>query len=373
MDLFLFGTLQHVPLLEAVSGDADVSSKMCKAVLSGYGVERVKGHVFPMLGTDADAEAEGVIVSDLDEAAFARLDYYEKVFGYDRADFTVLDEHGATRRVTAYLPEEGRWTPAEAWDLAGWVAKFGNITTTLAAQEVLADMASTTHVRMGQNYSQVMARAASRLRAQSEGSTGEMGRDDIQVLQARNGYSGFFKVEEMDLTFKQFDGGVSDPVNRAVFVGVDCAIVLPYDPVRDRVLVVEQFRPGAYYRGDLNPWTIEPIAGRIDPGEEPEQAATREAFEEAGVKLSALHNVSAAYPSPGTTSEYFFIYVGLCDLPDDAAGVGGLVSEAEDIRSHIMDWKDFDRALNAGDFNLLPLLAAGHWLARNRDALRAAA
>jgi len=162
-------------------------------------------------------------------------------------------------------------------------------------------------------------------------------------------------------------------LNRAVFIGVDCAVVLPYDPVRDRVMLIEQFRTGAYLRGDPNPWTVEPIAGRIDPGEGPEGAALREAEEEAGVSIRELRCVSAAYPSPGTTTEHFFVYVGLCDLPDGASGLGGKLDEAEDIRSHVMDWADFDVALNAGAFRLLPLIVAGHWLARNRDDLRASA
>jgi hypothetical protein len=83
--------------------------------------------------------------------------------------------------------------------------------------------------------------------------------------------------------------------------------------------------------------------------------------------------VSAAYPSPGSTTELFYTFVGLADLPDGADGTGGLISEAEDIRSHLMEWADFDAALNAGRFRLMPLLVAGHWLARNRDGLRASA
>jgi nudix-type nucleoside diphosphatase (YffH/AdpP family) len=248
----------------------------------------------------------------------------------------------------------------------------------MTAVEAMATMDSMPAAQMGQLYPNMMARAASRQRAAKSsrlGSnpSGAMGRNDVQVIEARKRYAGFFNVEELDLSFRRFDGSMSDPVNRAVFIGVDCAIVLPYDPVRDRVMLVEQFRTGAYLRGDPNPWTVEPIAGRIDPGEGPEEAARREALEEAGITLTDLKCVSAAYPSPGSTTEHFFIYVGIADLPDGSAGVGGKLSEAEDIRSQIMDWEDFDKALNAGEFRLLPLLVAGHWLARNRDGLRASA
>ena len=370
MDLFIFGTLLHMPLLEIVSGDKDVAGRVRWAVRRDYAVSRVEGQVFPMIHAQSGSVAEGVIVSGLYEGALARLDYYEKAFGYDRVEFVVLDDTQTPRNVTAYLPEPGRWAPAEPWDRDGWIAAMGEVTT-MTAHEAMSAVDTLPALEMGQRYPNMMARAASRQRAARTPSNGGMGRDNVTLLDARKRYAGFFNVEELDLTFRRFDGSMTDPVNRAVFVGVDCAIVLPYDPLRDRVLVVEQFRPGAYLRGDPNPWTWEPIAGRIDQGEEPEDAARREAMEEAGVALTDLRCVSAAYPSPGTTTEHFHVYVGLCDLPDDSAGIGGEVDENEDIRSHLMEWDDFDRALNAGEFRLLPLIVAGHWLARNRESLRA--
>ena len=370
MDLFLFGTLLHVPLLEVVSGDPDIASRLRWAVRPGYRVSRVAGQVFPMMHADPDGVAEGVIVEGLDGAALARLDYYEKAFAYDRAEFSVLDADQVSHQVTAYMPEPDRWQPAESWDRDGWIASFGEIATQ-AAVEAMSNIDDIPADKMGQLYPQMMDRAASRIRAGQSNVRGDLGRSDVHLIEAQRRYAGFFNVEELDLSFRRFNGEMSEPVNRAVFVGVDCAIVLPYDPVRDRVLVVEQFRAGAYLRGDPNPWTIEPIAGRIDPGEGPEAAAHRETEEEAGVSLSALHCVSAAYPSPGTTTEHFYLYVGLCDLPDGTEGIGGKIEESEDIRSYVMDWADFDKALNAGEYRLLPMLVAGHWLARNREMLRA--
>lgn len=372
MDLFIFGTLLHMPLLEVVSGVADVRDRVRWAVRPGYRVSRVKGQLFPMIHADADGVAEGIIVEGLGPDALERLDYYEKAFGYDRVEFTVLNGDETSRAVTAYLPEDGRWEPSEPWDRDGWVKGFGALTT-LTAKEAMSDMDNTSAQEMGRNYPNMMTRASSQMRAARMATKSDMGRGDVQVIDARRKYAGFFNVEELDLTFRKFDGTMSEPVNRAVFVGVDCAIVLPYDPVRDRVMVVEQFRPGAFVRGDPNPWTIEPIAGRIDPGEEPEDAARRETEEEAGVNVRELRCVSAAYPSPGTTTEHFYVFVGLCDLPDGIAGLAGKQSEAEDIRSHVMNWVEFDAALSRGDFPLLPLLVAGHWLARNRDGLRASA
>ena len=372
MDLFIFGTLLHMPLLEVVSGDPDIAKRITWAVRPGYRVSRVKGQVFPIMHEDADSVAEGVVIEGLSDAQLARLDYYEKAFEYDRVDFVVLGNDQAPRSVTAYVPVEGRWTPAEPWNREKWITDFGELTT-MTALEAMAGLGTMAASEMGTQYQNMMARAASRQRAANTSGIRPMGRGDVQLIEARKQYAGFFNVEELDLTFRRFDGSMSEPVNRAVFVGVDAAIVLPYDPVRDRVMLVEQFRPGAYLRGDPNPWTLEPIAGRIDPGEGPEEAAIREAEEEAGIKITSLRGVSAAYPSPGTTTEHFYVFIGITDLPDGTEGVAGNLSEAEDIRSQVLDWADFDTALNAGEFRLLPLLVAGHWLARNREGLRASA
>ncbi|MFZ1470680.1 MAG: NUDIX domain-containing protein, partial [Paracoccaceae bacterium] len=186
-------------------------------------------------------------------------------------------------------------------------------------------------------------------------------------------FAGFFAVEEFDLTFRRFDGSVSPPVRREVFIAADAVTVLPYDPVRDRVLLVEQVRTGPMARGDVNPWQLEAVAGRIDPGETPEGAARREACEEAGLTLGDLQPVAAYYPSTAACSEYVFSYVALCALPDGTAGVFGLEAEAEDIRGHLVDFDDLIDRLDAGELGNAPLILSVQWLLRHRARLRAAA
>ncbi|MEZ5676203.1 MAG: hypothetical protein R3D81_13555 [Thalassovita sp.] len=96
-------------------------------------------------------------------------------------------------------------------------------------------------------------------------------------------------------------------------------------------------------------------------------------MEEAELELRGLELISRAYPSPGCSNEYFHTYLGLADLPEDAAGVGGLLAESEDIRSHILS---FDAAMgmaDRGEIRVVPLLMALYWLARHRDRLRAGA
>jgi nudix-type nucleoside diphosphatase (YffH/AdpP family) len=163
---------------------------------------------------------------------------------------------------------------------------------------------------------------------------------------------------------------MSPVIRRDVFVSGDAVTVLPYDPLRDRVLLVEQFRAGPLGRGDPLPWQLEAIAGRIDPGETPEDCARREAVEEAGLVLGALEKVAEYYPSPGAMTEFIYSYVALCDLPDGVAGVFGDADEAEDIRGQLVPFDGLMAAVAGGEIANAPLILTAFWLQRERDRLR---
>ncbi len=226
------------------------------------------------------------------------------------------------------------------------------------------------HVR--QRRGVMLDRAASALRAQ--GRTGGLASaGEVQVQSVTTPFAGFFALERTDLTFRRFDGQQSPPLRREVFVGCDAVTVLPYDPARDRILLIEQMRAGPLARGDRHLWQVEAVAGRIDAGETPVSTAHREAMEEAGLTFSRLEFVAEYYPSPGAVSEYLYSYVGLCDLPDDIAGVHGLAAEAEDIRSFLMPLDDAIARLDRNAFGNAPLILTLHWLARHRNRLTAGA
>lgn len=184
-------------------------------------------------------------------------------------------------------------------------------------------------------------------------------------------YAYFFGVQVDDLTFQRFDGRASALIRRAGFVMSDAVTLLPYDPVLDLVLIIEQFRYGPYIRGDVNCWSLEPIAGRIDPGETPEEAALRETQEEARlvVRDDALMAVGAFYPSPGAISEYLYSYVALCDLSRENEGVSGLAAEAEDIRSHVIPFAQLMTLIDSGEVRNGPLIQSAYWLALNKARL----
>ena len=181
---------------------------------------------------------------------------------------------------------------------------------------------------------------------------------------------GFFSVEEHDLTYQKFNKEQSNVVTRSTLVSSDAVIVLPYDPVNDRILLIEQFRAGPYVKGDENPWVLEPIAGLIDEGETPESAGIREAQEEAHLEIKRLELVARSYPSPGISTEFFHQYIGIVELLDSSNLIAGLQSENEDIRSHIFEYEQFFEMIESGKVKVGPLILLGLWLSKNRNRLR---
>jgi len=183
-------------------------------------------------------------------------------------------------------------------------------------------------------------------------------------------YKGFFSVEEHDLTYQKFNNEQSNVVTRSTLVSSDAVIVLPYDPINDRILLIEQFRAGPYVKGDENPWVLEPIAGLIDEGETPESAGIREAQEEAHLEIKRLELVARSYPSPGISTEFFHQYIGIVELLDSSNLIAGLQSENEDIRSHIFEYEQFFEMIESGKVKVGPLILLGLWLSKNRNRLR---
>ena len=186
----------------------------------------------------------------------------------------------------------------------------------------------------------------------------------------RIAYKGFFSVEEHDLTYQKFNKEQSNVVTRSTLVSSDAVIILPYDPVNDRILLIEQFRAGPYVKGDQNPWVLEPIAGLVDKGETPESAGVREAQEEAHLEIKGLELVARSYPSPGISTEFFHQYIGIVELLDSSNLIAGLSSENEDIRSHVFEYEQFFEIIESGKAKVGPLILLGLWLSKNRNRLR---
>lgn len=363
--LFFYGTLRHAPLLEIVLGRPLDTIALQDAVLEGYSVRSVVDAPFPALIAEKGAQAQGLHVSGLTHQDIENLNFYEGGFDYDLIDVALQD--GTQTQVYVCAPD--RWQTDGAWDFDAWCARWA-VMSCHAATEVMGHQGTATRDEVAAMFSQIRARAWSRTLGNRTAAGQGVYAGDIQITQQRRAYTGYFAVNEVTLRHSRFDGTLSPDIDRSYFIAGDAALVLPYDPVRDVVLVVEQMRMGPLGRGDPEVWHLEPIAGRIDPGEAPETAALREAVEEAGLQISQLETVARGYSSPGDSTGYYHIFVGVTDLPDDAAGIGGLEDEAENIRARLISFNDFMAMAEDQRIANTPLALLAYWLAHHRSRLR---
>jgi ADP-ribose pyrophosphatase len=196
----------------------------------------------------------------------------------------------------------------------------------------------------------------------------DLTRDDVEIVDKATVYKGRFQIDRYRLRHKRHDGSWSETFAREVFERGHAAAVLPYDPVLDRVVLIEQFRPGAYAAG-RHPWLIEIVAGIIEPGEPPEDVARREALEEANVEITAIEKVASFLMTPGACSEAVTFFVGRTDSRG-AGGVHGLAHEHEDIRVFTVSTDEAAAMLASGKIENALAIIAIQWLLLNRMQLR---
>jgi ADP-ribose pyrophosphatase len=168
-----------------------------------------------------------------------------------------------------------------------------------------------------------------------------------------------------------FGGGMSLPLVRERLEGLRAVAALLYDPITDRVVMVEQFRTGLLEQG-RGAWTLEPVGGVVAPGDEPEEAARREAIEEAGVKLSGLELIGSFYVIPGYSDDQVTFYCGFVQA-ESAGGIHGLAEEGEDVRVVVLDAEQAISELFSGRINTTTAIIGIQWLAKHRARLCAAA
>ena len=158
-----------------------------------------------------------------------------------------------------------------------------------------------------------------------------MAKLDVVVLEHNIAYQGYMRLDQYQLKHTVFDGSWSIDLSREVLERGHAVAVLPYDPVADKVVLIEQFRIGGYTSPKSSPWQIECVAGMIEPQQLPEDAAYRETQEETGLLIHDLTPVHTYLTSPGCTSETVQLYCGIVDSRD-AGGLFGLAEEGEYIR-----------------------------------------
>ena len=196
----------------------------------------------------------------------------------------------------------------------------------------------------------------------------QFGAQDVRILASETAYDGHFQLRKLTLQHRCFGGGWSQPLVRELFERGDAVGVLPYDPINDSLVLIEQFRPGAI-RGDASPWMLELIAGVVEPGESDEQVVHREAMEEAACDLSELLPIASLLPSAGACSEQVRLFCGRVTTAA-IGGIHGLQDEGEDILVHSVARADALQLLAQDRIPNGHTLIALQWLQIHGDALR---
>ena len=200
--------------------------------------------------------------------------------------------------------------------------------------------------------------------------------NDVEIVKKDAAFKGFFQLDKVQLKHRLFEGGWSGEMSREIFERGHAVAVLPYDPILDKVVFIEQFRPGAYtalsyewFNEKSSPWLLECVAGIIEKGEKPIDVARREMIEETGLKVSKLIKIFHYLVSPGGSSESVFLYCGKVDSTQ-AGGVFGMTGEHENIRVFSTTTKEAFELLDQGRITNGMTIIGLQWLKNNFEDLR---
>ncbi|RED13984.1 gamma-glutamylcyclotransferase [Pontivivens insulae] len=370
-NLFFYGTLRDAETREIVLGPYAGAVKVSPATLPDHAARAVVGEDYPVIVKEPGARAEGVVVRDIPEGAVARLSYFEDEFDY-ALEHTLADTPDGPVEVEVFYVRGTHLQVGDAWDFAAWSARQ-QAAFAECARGLMALYGKVPDEEVDRIWPGIRFRAYARARARAERVPARYSSDltlsDVEIAARSEPYVDYFAIEALTLSHKRFDGSVEGPVDRAVFVTGDAVCALPYDPVRDEVLLIEQLRIGPVARCDGHPWLLEPVAGRVDRVETSAETARREMLEETGLSAGRLEELPPFYSSPGVISEQLTCFIAEADL-SNAGGVHGLESEAEDIRSIRVPVADLRALLASGEVRNGPLHLLILHLLLHHDRLR---
>ena len=196
----------------------------------------------------------------------------------------------------------------------------------------------------------------------------KFGIQDVRKKEKKLVYDGHFKMYQYFCEHRLYQGDWSERVTREVFERGDAVVVLPYDPVRDRVVLIEQFRAPLIYK-DEQPWLIELVAGMIEEGESPMEVAHRELEEETGLTSQDITPIHSYFSSPGGSTEKVYLYLAKVDS-SQAKGVHGLVEEHEDIQVFTASMDEVQALMTQGKMKNAMSLVGLQWLMLNREHIQ---
>ncbi|MEZ7830294.1 MAG: NUDIX domain-containing protein [Gammaproteobacteria bacterium] len=196
---------------------------------------------------------------------------------------------------------------------------------------------------------------------------------DVEIISRSLEHDGFLRIEHLQLRHRLFSGAWSDVFMRELQLKDPAVGVLLFDPDRDMLLLVRQFRVGMFndtlgHGDEVLGWPLEIVAGMVARGEQFEEVALRESKEESNCVPTDLIKICEYYNSPGGSNEKIILFCGRIDSRN-AGGVYGLIEEHEDIEVQVLSYADAMRLIDSGEINNAMTIIALQWLQLHRQEL----
>jgi len=196
---------------------------------------------------------------------------------------------------------------------------------------------------------------------------------DVVIESEKRVWSGRFPLDVIQFRHRRFDGALSNTRTWELWRRGHAAALLPYDPVADALVLIEQFRFPALAAG-VDPTLVELPAGLCEDNEDPAETIRREMQEEMNLAADRVERIGGFMLSAGGADELCHLYAGRVTAPpadpEGLAGYGGEASENEDIRVRVWPADKAIAAAFAGHFTNSITAIALFWLATKRDWLR---
>ncbi len=189
-----------------------------------------------------------------------------------------------------------------------------------------------------------------------------------KVVEKIHAYKGWNDLYRLIIDYTG-SNGKTVRVTREVADHGNAASILLYDPARDRVVLVRQFRTATFYLG-REAFLLEAAAGLLD-GDDPEDGVRREALEETGYRVGKVFPLFPMFGSPGMLAEEVHLFVGLIDTSVRETIGGGLADEHEDIEVVEMPLDEAFGLIGAGKIPDAKTIILLQWAVMNRAVLQA--
>ena len=199
-----------------------------------------------------------------------------------------------------------------------------------------------------------------------------MQRDDVDIIETTLLSNGFYPLKACRLRYRLFSGAWSKMITRELLEPSPVAGILPYDPILDKIVLIEQFRLGALEQttgSTGSPWLLEIVAGMIEADETVIEMAHRETQEEAGLTIQQLIPITQYWASPGGSTEKVYLFCARVDA-SNAGGIHGVATEQEDIRVHVFSPQQLFADVAAGIINNAMIIIALQWFQLHYQQVR---